>query len=82
MLANAQLISDRFSALQDPTVQRFAPKLIGSLDRAIRLCTDTLKYGRAQEAPPSRALIALKPLVDEVGDGLGLPRVDAIGWQG
>src|SRR5690606_18194333 len=35
MLANAQLISDRLTSVSDPTVQRFAPKLIASLDRAI-----------------------------------------------
>lgn len=72
MLANAQLISDRLGGLQDPTVQRFAPKLIASLDRAIRLCTETLKFGQAKEAPPRRRAFALKPLVDEVGDSLGL----------
>src|SRR5262249_34230063 len=37
MLASAQLISDRLSSLSDPAVQRFAPKLIASLDRAINL---------------------------------------------
>ncbi len=73
MLANAQLISDRFGAIDDPTVQRFAPKLIGSLDRAIRLCTETLKYGRAREAPPERNRFMLGPLVDEVAESLGLP---------
>ena len=35
MLASAQLFSDRLGSLPDPTVQRFAPKLIGALDRAI-----------------------------------------------
>ena len=40
MLANAQLISDRLSSLPDPAVQRFAPKLIASLDRAINLCDE------------------------------------------
>jgi signal transduction histidine kinase len=73
MLANAQLISDRLTGLPDPTVQRFAPKLIASLDRAINFCNDTLKFGRAQEAPPRRELMLLRPLLDEVGDGLGLP---------
>ena len=73
MLANAQLISDRFQNSTDPTVQRFAPKLIGSLDRAIKLCTDTLKFGRAEEAPPQRRPIGLKALLDDVTDGLGLP---------
>ncbi|MGI9382634.1 MAG: sensor histidine kinase [Methyloligellaceae bacterium] len=72
MLANAQLISDRLGGVQDPTVQRFAPKLIASLDRAIRLCTETLRYGRAREAPPERVALALKPLAEEVGENLGL----------
>ncbi len=81
MLANAQLISDRLGGVQDPTVQRFAPKLIASLDRAINLCTETLKFGRAKEAPPQRTAFALKPLVEEVGDSLGLPGGGGIGWR-
>ncbi len=80
MLANAQLISDRLSTLPDPTVQRFAPKLIASLDRAISFCNDTLRFGRAEEAAPRRELMRLRPLVEEVGDGLGLPRAGCIEW--
>jgi signal transduction histidine kinase len=80
MLSNAQLISDRLTAIPDPTVQQFAPKLIASLDRAINFCTDSLKFGRAEEAEPRRELMRLKPLVEEVGDGLGLPREGKVGW--
>ena len=80
MLANAQLLSDRLTAIPDPTVQRFAPKLIASLDRAINFCNDTLRFGRAEEAAPRRELMLLKPLVEEVGDALGLPREGAIDW--
>jgi signal transduction histidine kinase len=80
MLANAQLISDRLSSLPDPAVQRFAPKLIASLGRAITLADSTLKFGRAEESPPRRELTPLRPLVEEVGDGLGLPREGAIDW--
>ncbi|HEX5958867.1 MAG TPA: HAMP domain-containing sensor histidine kinase [Hyphomicrobiaceae bacterium] len=80
MLASAQLISDRLGSLPDPTVQRFAPKLISSLDRAINLCESTLRFGRAEEAPPRREPIALRALVSDVGDGLGLPREDGIAW--
>jgi signal transduction histidine kinase len=80
MLANAQLISDRLSSLPDPAVQRFAPKLIASLGRAITLADSTLKFGRAEEAPPRRELVPLRPLVDEVGDGLSLPREGVIAW--
>ncbi len=80
MLSSAQLISDRMGSIPDPTVQRFAPKLIASLDRAIRLCSDTLKYGRSEEPPPERARFALRPLIEEVGDALMLPR-DGIAWH-
>jgi len=81
MLANAQLISDRLTAIPDPTVQRFAPKLIASLDRAINFCNDSLRFGRAEEAAPRRELMRLRPLVEEVGDGLGLPRENEIDWR-
>lgn len=82
MLANAQLISDRLTGIDDPTVQRFAPKLIASLDRAIDFCNATLKFGRAEEATPRREMMLLRPLVEEVGDGLGLPREDKlIAWK-
>ena len=80
MLASAQLISDRLATLPDPTVQRFAPKLIASLDRAINFCNDTLKFGRAREEPPKREVFSLRELFDEVGDGLDLPRPD-IDWH-
>ena len=69
MLSSAHLISDRMSLVDDATVQRFAPKLIASLDRAIDFLTQTLKFGRAQEPPPVREKFHLKPLVDEVIDG-------------
>ena len=81
MLANAQLLSDRLTAIPDATVQRFAPKLIASLDRAINFCNDTLRYGRAEEAAPRRELLRLKPLVEEVGEALGLPREGSIAWR-
>lgn len=82
MLASAQLISDRLTGIDDPTVQRFAPKLITSLDRAIDFCNATLKFGRAEEATPNREMILLRPLVEEVGDGLALPREDkSVAWK-
>ncbi|MGE3229635.1 MAG: sensor histidine kinase [Hyphomicrobium sp.] len=81
MLANAQLISDRLTAIPDPTVQQFAPKLIASLDRAINFCNSSLRFGRAEEAEPRRELMRLKPLLDEVAEGLGLPREGRIAWH-
>jgi len=74
ILASAQLISDRLGTVKDPTVQRTTPKLIASLDRAIRLCQDTLQYGKASEPVPQRAPVVLRRLAEEVGESLGLPR--------
>jgi signal transduction histidine kinase len=68
MLATTQLISDRLSSVQDPTVQRVAPKLVSSLDRAIGFLAQTLVYGRAEEAPPRRDRFPLRLLVEEVID--------------
>ena len=72
MLAAAQLFSDRLAGLPDENVQRFAPKLIATLDRAIAYCQTTLAYGRAREAAPARRLVALSRLVDDVAEVFGL----------
>jgi signal transduction histidine kinase len=80
MLATAHLLSDRLGAVNDPHVQRFAPKLMASLDRAINFCNDTLKFGRAAEAEPRRDYFKLRALVEDVGDGLNLPRGGDIDW--
>ena len=82
MLANAQLISDRLADVPDPTVQRFAPKLIASLDRAISFCSNTLQFGRAEEDAPRRELALLLPVANDVGDALGLTTPDTdISWH-
>ena len=80
MLANAQLISDRLVDIPDPTVQRFVPKLIASLDRAIQFCNSSLQFGSVTEEVPRRELMLLKPLVDEVADSQGLPREGQIAF--
>jgi signal transduction histidine kinase len=72
LLASAQLFSDRLSSIADPTVQRFAPKLMTALERAIAFCQSTLSYGQAKEPPPDRRSVALEPLVDDVRDNLDL----------
>src|ERR1700722_464215 len=80
LLASAQLFSDRLAVLPDPQVQRFAPKLMRALERAIDFCQSTLSYGRAQEPPPDRRPVALMELVEEVRDTLGLQPDAPIGW--
>ena len=66
MLTSAQLISDRLGEVKDPNVQRFAPRLITSLDRAILFLNETLKFGRAQELPPQRVRLNLRETAREV----------------
>jgi signal transduction histidine kinase len=80
LLASAQQFSDRLIKVQDPQVQRFAPKLMQALERAIDFCQSTLSYGRAQEQPPDRRPVVLRDLVDEVRDTIGLSPESPIGW--
>ena len=71
LLSSAQLVSDRLATVADPTVQRFVPRLIRALDRAIMLCTNTMKYGRSEESPPKRTRVPLRALLAEVNESLG-----------
>jgi signal transduction histidine kinase len=80
LLASAQLLSDQLASVPDPRVQRFAPKLLRSLERAIGFCQSTLSYGRAQEAPPDRRMVAVEPIVAEVRESAGLGGDNAAEW--
>lgn len=70
MLSSAQLMADRLEGSRDPIVRRVAPKLIGSIDRAVNLCVSTLKRGKAEETPPEPRRVALRALADEVGEAV------------
>jgi signal transduction histidine kinase len=80
LLASAQLFSDQLSTLPDPKVQRFAPKLMRALERAIAFCQSTLSYGAAQEPPPDRKTLEVGPLIEEVHEALGLSLDVPIRW--
>ena len=80
LLASSQLLSDQLASVPDPRVQRFAPKLMRSLERAIAFCQSTLSYGRAQEAEPDRRLVLVEPVVAEVRESAGLASDASITW--
>jgi signal transduction histidine kinase len=80
LLASAQLFSDQLAHVPDPKVQRFAPKLMRALERAIAFCQSTLSYGGAQEPPPERKTVEVEPLVEEVHEALGLSFDVPIRW--
>ncbi len=80
LLASAQLFSDRLVSVPDPNVQRFAPQLMRSLERAIAFCQSTLSYGQVREPPPDRRTVLLETLVDEVRETLGLSPESPVRW--
>ncbi len=80
LLASAQLFSDRLASVPDPNVQRFAPKLMRSLERAIAFCQSTLSYGQVKEPPPDRRPVLLEGLVEDVRETLGLAPDSQVRW--
>lgn len=72
MLASAQLMADRLGSLPDQNVQRFVPKLLSALDRAIHFCQSTLAYGRAEEQQAHIAAVRLLPIVTDVAELMDL----------
>jgi signal transduction histidine kinase len=79
LLTSAQLFSEGLTSLPDPRVQRFAPKLMRALERAIAFCESTLSYGRVQEPTPDRKPVAAEALVEEVHETLALAE-SKIAW--
>ncbi len=68
ILTTAQLFADRMEMSDDPGVQRAAPKLVGSISRAVNLCESTLAFGKAKEPAPSLTRVALAEVAEEVFD--------------
>ena len=64
-LTSAQLLSDQVATLDDPKVQRLAPRLVTTLDKAIGFAQSVLDYGRETAAPPVLAPVAIPALVED-----------------
>ena len=71
VLATAQLVADRLAHSPNPEVQKMAPALLRSLDRAIALCSDTLNFTREGPSKPHYTRFPLAELQGEVGESLG-----------
>lgn len=76
ILTSAQLFTDRIESSEDPLVKRMAPKLVGSITRAVNLCETTLAFGRVDEPQPTLARLPLSELVDELLEGERLATSD------
>jgi signal transduction histidine kinase len=70
ILATARLASDQLAGSADPKVRRIAPMLLGAIDRAVRLCSQTLAFVQEGIPAPRRGRIDLRLLVAEAGAGL------------
>ncbi|KKC31038.1 sensor histidine kinase [Devosia psychrophila] len=64
-LTSAQLLSDQVATLDDPKVQRLAPRLVTTLDKAIGFAQSVLDYGRETSALPVLAPVVLRTLIDD-----------------
>jgi signal transduction histidine kinase len=71
-LSAAQLLSDQVATLEDPQVQRLAPRLVTTLDRAINFAQSVLDYGRQKTAPPKFLPVDLRALIEESSIDAGL----------
>ncbi|MBP5858009.1 HAMP domain-containing histidine kinase [Marivibrio halodurans] len=69
ILSTALVVSDRLESSDDPEVQRVTPTLVASIERAAKLCSQTLDYvGRGMpERDP--VPVDLRVLVEEAGVG-------------
>lgn len=65
MLTSAQLLSDQVATLDDPKVQRLAPRLVTTLGRAIDFAQSVMDYGRQSVAAPRFEPVGLRTLVEE-----------------
>ena len=64
-LTSAQLLSDQVANVDDPKVQRLAPRLVHSIDKAIGFAQSVLDYGRQSSTPPRPVPVSLHGLVEE-----------------
>ena len=81
LLANAMLLSDSLDVSQDPKVKQIAPRLVESMERAAKLCSDTLNFSRAEKVEPEKRRFALKDLVDEVIATIDGQAASPIRWR-
>ena len=81
ILASAQLLSERLALSDDPNIQKMAPRLVNSIDRAVDLAKQTLQYGKAEEALPQKRSVVLKDVVADVFTEVQTTEKADIDWQ-
>jgi signal transduction histidine kinase len=81
ILASAQIVSDTVSMSDDPKVKRVAPTLLGAIDRAIALCSQTISFAAGGTQLPVKRPFALSRLVDEVFEVQAAGTTRKLNWS-
>lgn len=68
MLTSAQIASERLAMVQDPQVAQAMPRLERALDRAVKLASDVLTYGKTQEPAPDARPVPLAAAVEAAAE--------------
>ena len=68
MLTSAQIASERLAALKDPKVSQALPRLERALDRAVKLASGVLAYGKTQEAAPEPRPVPLAAAIEAAAE--------------
>jgi len=68
MLTSAQIASERLAALKDPQVTQALPRLERALDRAVKLASDVLTYGKTEEAAPDARALPFAEALDAAAE--------------
>src|SRR6185312_16294848 len=72
MLTSAQMASERLAQSGDPRVTRALPRLERALDRAVRLASDVLAYGKSEEAAPQTQALHFLSALEAAAEDAGL----------
>lgn len=80
-LTSAQLLSDQVVNINDPKVQRLAPRLVTTLDKAIGFAQSVLDYGRESATPPRPVPVDLRALLEEAAFDAGLVAHPSVAFQ-
>jgi signal transduction histidine kinase len=72
MLTSAQIASERMAQSGDPKVTQALPRLERALDRAIKLATGVLAYGKSEEPEPTPVVLRLAPAIAAAAEDAGL----------
>jgi signal transduction histidine kinase len=81
ILATAQVVSDGLASSKDPSVTRAAPRLFAAIDRAVKLCSETLRFAHEGTPPPQRAPFDLATLYRDVADTLSEPNQGRVSFH-